>query len=119
MKHRNPNSSPHLRKSPPVDVMDADRRFFARRPGRRWYVRRAYPAEKGVAQAIGANTSLPPDHAAFVLVEQIRPGVRIRLGFGAPAGMETDLSDAEIEEALREIHSGTMATSLRSAAREA
>jgi len=36
-----------------------------------------------------------------VVVEQIVPGVRTRVGFRAASGLETDLGDEEIERLLQ------------------
>jgi hypothetical protein len=73
--------------------LDADRRFFERRPGRRFRVRRVYPNESKLAELCGFNSSPPAGAAMFVAIEQIAPGLRIRLAFCAPPDMETDLPD--------------------------
>jgi hypothetical protein len=38
----------------------------------------------------------------FVIIEQIAPGVRIRVGFAAASDLETDFGDEEIERLLED-----------------
>ncbi len=64
-------------------VMEADRRFFERRPYRRFRVRRAYAVE-GVPVP-------PPGKAIFIAVRRVAPGLQARVPFGANATFEPDL----------------------------
>jgi hypothetical protein len=78
---------------------DSDRRFFKCRRNRRFRLRRAFPGERRIAACIGG--ALQPGCSDFVVVEQIVPGVRTRVGFRAASGLETDLGDEEIERLLQ------------------
>jgi hypothetical protein len=56
-------------------------------------VRRVYPNERKLAELSGFNSSPPAGAVMFVAIEQVAPGLRIRLAFCAPPYMETDLAD--------------------------
>jgi hypothetical protein len=77
---------------------DSDRRFFKCRPGRRFRLRRAFPAERQIAGSFGGAP--PPGRVDFVVVEQLAPGVRTRVGFRAAADTDTDIDDAAIARLL-------------------
>lgn len=74
--------------------LDADRRFFERRPRRRHRVRRLYQAE-GESTCLIAGWEWPAreDAAFYAAVRQIAPGVRVRCFFAASPEMECDLSE--------------------------
>lgn len=55
------------------DIQD-DRKWFERNPGRRYRLRRARPGELELLQC-----HKPPNMLGSILVEQIRPGARIRI----------------------------------------
>jgi hypothetical protein len=80
---------------------DSDRRFFAARPWRRLRLRRAFSGERRIAQLAGEAKNLQPGCSDFVVVEQIVPGVRIRVGFSAAGDLETDIGDEEIARLLQ------------------
>jgi hypothetical protein len=77
---------------------NSDRRFFKCRPGRRFRLRRAFPGERRIAACFGGAP--PPGRADFVVVEQLAPGVRTRVGFRAAADTDTDIDDAAIARLL-------------------
>jgi hypothetical protein len=79
---------------------DSDRRFFKCRPGRRFRLRRAFPGERRIA-ALAGGAPLPDGRSDFVVVEQIVPGVRTRIGFRAASDLETDIGDEEIARLLQ------------------
>jgi hypothetical protein len=88
----------HILHAPDLDsFLDADRRYFIRRPDRTCRLRRAHPAEMATFARVNGSPlqRLPADGAWFVLVSQVRPGARVRRPLGLPAGMETDLSEAD------------------------
>ena len=60
--------------------LDADRRYFIRRPDRTCRLRRAHPAEMKTFATVsgGPLQRLPPGGAWFTLVTQIKPGARVR-----------------------------------------
>jgi hypothetical protein len=75
----------------PLDpVMEIDRAFFARHPERRFYMRRMQLAER-----IAITTTSRPGVEMMVIVEQVRPGVRLR----ACVGVVGDIDPAAIGEA--------------------
>ena len=74
--------------------LDADRRYFRRRPHRHYRVRRTFPAEFEQLRRRGAL--VPPEGKRhFTVVHQFYPGCRARRFFGAPAATETNLPDGE------------------------
>ena len=77
---------------------DSDRRFFKCRPGRRFRLRRAFPGERRIAGSFGGAP--PPGRVDFVVVEQLAPDVRTRVGFRAAADTDTDIDDAAIARLL-------------------
>ena len=60
-------------------VVEGDARWFKEHPGRNEYLRPASPAERAEGSALGCR--LP---TAWVVVEQLAPGVRRRRHYGAP-----------------------------------
>lgn len=76
-------------------MSQADKKFFERFPDRRHRVRLAHKAEVEAGAVInGVNpTCLPREFKHFVAVKSLAPECRIRLGFIAPGGIETDLSE--------------------------
>jgi hypothetical protein len=103
----NNNGSPSAGQAPSAGTFlaasDSDRRFFKRRPSRRFRLRRAFSGERRMAALAGsALQPLQPGCRDFVIIEQIAPGVRIRVGFAAASDLETDFGDEEIERLLED-----------------
>lgn len=74
------------------DHLNADRSFFRSHPGRRLHIRRPFVAEVAIAALTGQQQ--PPD---YVVVQQITPGVRIRLLVWGRADPDVDWDDRAIE----------------------
>lgn len=87
--------------------LDADRRYFERRPHRSYRLRRSFPAEgEQVSILIGGEWPMTVG-ALFTAVRQVAPGVRARAFFLAPRSLETDVSDAEAAEYFRQFNTAT------------
>jgi hypothetical protein len=77
-------------------IKDRDRKFFDRRRKRQHMIRRPYPGEVfGTPPAKG--------RAWFVAVHKLSECMRSREFFIAEAGLETDLSDAEVLAVLARV----------------
>ncbi|WP_132250219.1 hypothetical protein [Methylobacterium segetis] len=78
-------------------VIDADRRFFERFPHRTYRVRRMARTEIAQLETVhGAPMApLPTDDAAFTVVKQLAPGVRLKIHVPGPA--DEDGSDVPDE----------------------
>lgn len=76
----------------------SDRRFFGRRPDRRYRLRLASTAEKDLNQAL-SGTWNAPDARLFVVVRKVSPTVRIRALFFGPAENAADMDNVSEEEA--------------------
>lgn len=74
--------------------LDADRRFFRRRPHRKHRVRRVFPAEFEHVRRMGHDIP-KSDKRVFVAIQQVRPGARLRFFFVGPRDFETDLPETE------------------------
>lgn len=74
-------------------LIEADRRFFERRPDRSYRVRRAFHPEIEVDALLKGRATARPRNgsAVFTLVQQIEPGVRFRFLTRGPADAEPDL----------------------------
>lgn len=76
-------------------VLESDRRFFERRPGRDHRIRLAAIAEIETGRLVGEMKGGDPGYRWFVAVRQFAPGVRVRIFFGAPEGNDPDVSEVE------------------------
>ena len=79
--------------------LDTDRKFFRRRPHRKYRIRRACKAEIEAAQIVAESPmDVSPGQAVFTIVRQISEGERVRVFVIAYADCETDLGDKDIEQ---------------------
>ncbi|MCY4416792.1 MAG: hypothetical protein OXE87_10855 [Chloroflexi bacterium] len=74
--------------------LDADRIYFQRRPKRRHRVRRVFPNERRAFELMTPDTMPGPSVPLYVAVQQLEPGLRLRLPFTNLAG--SDLTDADL-----------------------
>ncbi|WP_132254379.1 hypothetical protein [Methylobacterium segetis] len=77
-------------------VIEADRRFFERFPHRTYRVRRMARTEIAQLETIRGAPMLPlaPTDAAFTVVKQLAPGVRLRIQVPGPSDEDgSDLPD--------------------------
>lgn len=88
--------------------LDADRRFFERRPRRSYRLRRSFPTEgEQVSILLGGEWPVRGG-ALFTAVRQLAPGVRARVFFLARRDLETDVSDAEAAECFNYFSTSTI-----------
>ena len=87
--------------------IDADRLFFARKPGRSHRLRLASRSEGLLHESITDQPGiLTPDQRWFVAVHQVSSGARVRVvfaGWAKNAGAVDDVSDADIAAIFDEI----------------
>jgi hypothetical protein len=82
----------------PVNRMvQADAKFFARRPDRHYRIRLAHQDEIAEHRTLDPQWCVPADLRVYVAVHSPIPGIRLRAFLPAPEGMET-----ESEETARE-----------------
>lgn len=81
--------------------LDDDRRFFERHPHRNYRLRRIFPAEYEEF-AVRSGGALPPRDMAFVAVEQVRPGARLRVVYAGRFDEDDDDLDTIEDETCRE-----------------
>jgi hypothetical protein len=77
-------------------MMQADAKFFERRPDRHYRIRLAHSDEIEERRIVdGWQTAIPiPDgKRAYIAVNSPLPGIRFRMPFLANEGMETDVSE--------------------------
>jgi hypothetical protein len=73
-------------------VMEADRRFFTEHPGRRFYIRKIHEEERAQrARATGKFHCTDK----FVVVEELKPGVRIRASFSTDGEFDCEQPEQE------------------------
>ncbi|MEE7450007.1 hypothetical protein MRF4_20570 [Methylobacterium radiotolerans] len=90
-------------------AVEGDRRFFDRHRGRTYRLRLASQAERQQVELIqGGSLNLTPDQAAFVVMKQLAPGVRLKAtSIGPRESIGEDLTDAEagsVFEGYADIH---------------
>jgi len=75
----------------------SDRNFFEQRPRRRFRVRPAWSAEieEFTCLAVIEQALLPNGFCWWVVVHQIKPGMRIRLPLAAPHNAPTEVTEAQ------------------------
>lgn len=75
-------------------AVEADRRFFERRPARSHCIRHTGRAEIAAAERAGCGLDPAlPGFRWFTAVRQLAPGVRVRVYLQAPAMCETDVPE--------------------------
>ena len=86
----------------------SDRRFFERRPHRRYRIRRAFPGEiEQIAEAVGVEFApVPPGYVAAIIVQALGPGMRVRRPILALRTNDFDLSDGEVVAVIAALRAG-------------
>ncbi|WP_375408942.1 hypothetical protein [uncultured Methylobacterium sp.] len=84
---------------PAIDlVIEADRRFFLRRPYRSYRLRLASREELAEAEiCCGITELVPQGYRAFVAVKHVSGGIGRAIGF-APEGTDTDVIEASARQ---------------------
>jgi hypothetical protein len=73
-------------------LLDADRRFFERRPDRSYRVRRAFKPENEIVDLLAEDGDpIPEGMVRLFIVRQIRPGLRMRVYAKGSDWLEPDL----------------------------
>ncbi|KQS85266.1 hypothetical protein ASG32_18615 [Methylobacterium sp. Leaf361] len=90
-------------------AVEGDRRFFDRHHARTYRLRLASQAERQQIELIqGGSLNLTPDQAAFVVMKQLAPGVRLKATvIGPRESIGEDFTDAEagsVFEGYADIH---------------
>lgn len=75
--------------------LEADRRYFRRRPERTFRIRHAFRSEVDELRLVGGLGPDPEGQRLFAAVRQVESGVRMRAFFRAARGLETDMSEFE------------------------
>ena len=79
-------------------ISDADRKFFARFPHRKFRIRIAGQAERETQElAHGSLQNCPPGCRLFVIVQNIAPGTRMKIYTVGLDGMDTDLPENVVQ----------------------
>ncbi len=89
-------------------ALESDRRFFERRPYRRYRFQRAFPSEvEQFAEVVGVELALVPSgYVGAIVAPKFGPGVRLRQPILALRTNDFDISDAEAATVIAALRAG-------------